>query len=559
MAAPVRRLGRLDALVAAGLGLGAMAALLCSVGGVGFTRDEGYYFRAADLYRGWLGHAWADLAHGRLGDSFRDDVIVAAWGYNTEHPVLMKTLFGLSWGLFHDTLGWVGHSTAYRLPAMVLAGLMIALVYLFAAEAYSRRVGLLAAALLATMPRLFHDAHLACFDVPVAAMQVLVVYAYWRGLRSGSWAVLAGVAFGLALATKLNAFFIPVFLVAHAAVRSFRVGSAGRRAGEPYPALALLSMATLGPLLFFTHWPYLWHHPFARAADYVRFHRLHEHYPIEYFGQVLVQPPFPWSFVFVMTAVTVPLPTLTLMAIAAVRGLILEVALVGGWVLPGDTEARDPRLTRLLLLLAGLGPMLVMTLPGVPIFGGVKHWFASLPLLAILAASEFDRLLRWAWPPSSLATAKARLCYLAAAAALVLPGLLGIRLVHPYGIGFYNELMGSVRGAAEHGMLRNFWGYTSRGILDVLDRRAAPGARVFFHDTNVESYEMYRREGLLRGDLGYATRVDEADWAACDQQRAYAADEYRVWNDWGATRPQAGVYVDEVPMNVLYRRPDAVR
>jgi hypothetical protein len=554
----VRRLTRLDHVTAAALAVGSISVLLATVEGVGFTRDEGYYFRAADLYRGWLQGAWSGLLHGHPGDSFRDAVILRAWGYNSEHPVLMKTMFGLSWKLFHDELGWVGHSTGYRLPAMILAGAMVSLVYLFAAEAYSRRVGLLAAAFLATIPRLFHDAHLACFDVPVAAMQVLVVYLYWRGLGSAAAAVLTGLAFGIALATKLNAFFIPAFLLAHAGLRAFRLGFSGERPGQRSAGLALLSMATLGPLVFFVHWPYLWHHPLARLGAYLRFHAQHVHYPIEYFGRVLWQPPFPWSFVFVMTAVTVPLPTLTLMTIAAVRGVVLEIALVGGRVVPGDSERGDARLTRLLLLLGGLGPMLVMTLPGVPVFGGVKHWFTSMPFLAILAAVEGDRLLLWLCPRSPSALT-ARLRYAGAAVLLVLPGVLGIRLVHPYGVGFYNELIGSVRGGAEHGMLRNFWGYTSRGNLDELDRKADRGAHVFFHDTNAEACEMYRREGLLRADLVYVATVDEADWALCDQQRAYSGAEYRVWNDWGVTRPESGVYVDEVPMNLLYRRPGSRR
>jgi hypothetical protein len=178
-----------------------------------------------------------------------------------------------------------------------------------------------------------------------------------------------------------------------------------------------------------------------------------------------------------------------------------------------------------------------------------------MPPLALLAATELDRLLRTWWRPGSLAPAARRLAYAAIALLVALPGALGIALVHPYGIAFYNELIGGVRGAAERGMLRSFWGYTSRGHLGFLDARAAPGSAVFFHRTNPESYEAYRRQGLLRGDLGYAATVDEADWAMCDQQRPYTDDEYRVWNDWGTARPSHGVYVDEVPMNLLYERP----
>ena len=540
--------------MAIALGVASVAVLLASVGNVGFTRDEGYYFRAADLYRGWVQGAASNLWHGRPGDSLHDDVIVRAWAYNAEHPVLMKTLFGLSWEAFHEKLGWVRDSTGYRLPAMVLAGVMVALVYLFGAEAYSRRIGLVAAALVATIPRLFHDAHLACFDVPMAALQLLVVYSYWRGLRSTGWAVSTGIVFGLALATKLNAFFIPAFLVAHAALRALRTGRSADR-GAPPGWAPLATMAGLGPVVFLAHWPYLWHDTLARFAGYVSFHAHHEHYPVEYFGQVLWQPPFPWSFVFVMTAVTVPLPTLALMVIAAVRATVQEIALAGGTAMAGDAEASDPRQTRLLLLVCALGPMLVMTLPGVPVFGGVKHWFTAMPPLAILAAVELDRLIAWPARWRAPSTRVATLLYAGVALAVVVPGVLGIRLVHPYGIGFYNELIGSVRGAAQHGMLRNFWGYTSRGNLDTLDREAEPAANVYFHDTNVESFEMYRREGRLRSDLRYASSLDGASWALCDQQRAYGAAEYAVWNDWGATRPRAGVYVDEVPMNLLYRRP----
>jgi 4-amino-4-deoxy-L-arabinose transferase-like glycosyltransferase len=538
----LRRL-RADHAVALGLGVAAIAVLLATVRGVGFTRDEGYYFRAADLYLQWL------LGLFRGGDSLSDAAILRSWSYNAEHPALMKTLFGLSWKLFHDQLGWVSHSTGYRLPAIVFAGGMIALVHLFAAEACSRRVALVAAGLLATIPRLFHDAHLACFDVPVAAMQLLVVYAYWRSLRSARWAVLTGLFFGLALATKLNAFFIPLFLAVHAGARAFRGQKRVDDSRPPVP-LVFLAMATLGPLVFLAHWPYLWHHPIDRLGGYLAFHLHHEHYPVGYFETVLEQPPFPWGFVFVMTAVTVPLVTVTLMAIAVLRGLVSEVALLAGSAPADDEEAGDPRLTRLLLLLAGLTPMLVMTLPGVPIFGGVKHWFTSLPFLCILAAAELDRLLAWAGWPRQLA-------YAAIALAAVLPGALGIRLVHPYGIGFYNELIGSVRGAADRGMLRNFWGYTSRGNLAYLDAHVEAGGRVFFQRTNVECYEMDQRDGLLRRDIRYAWRADEADWATIHfDEPTFADDEYRIWNDWGATRPAAGVYVDEVPMNLVYRRAD---
>ena len=70
----------------------------------------------------------------------------------------------------------------------------------------------------------------SCFDVPIATMWVLVVYA--SGTRSGAprWWLLTGLAFGCALATKHNAFFLPVVLIPFSLCRG-GVSSAGHAEG----------------------------------------------------------------------------------------------------------------------------------------------------------------------------------------------------------------------------------------------------------------------------------------------------------------------------------------
>ena len=65
------------------------------------------------------------------------------------------------------------------------------------------------------MPRVFFHGQLACFDSAVTTMWLLVVYAYFRSLEQARWGVIAGVLFGLALATKHNAWFIPALLLIH--------------------------------------------------------------------------------------------------------------------------------------------------------------------------------------------------------------------------------------------------------------------------------------------------------------------------------------------------------
>src|SRR5262249_33105438 len=160
---------------------------------------------AADQYVAW----WSDLIHARGALSAKS--IDDHWGggdNNSEHPPLMKTLFGLSEKLLHGVFG-LDRVTSYRVPTALLHAVLIAIVVLWASIVWSEWEGVIAALLLLFMPRLFFHAGLACFDAPMVAVWFATVAAYHRALRSRGWAIVAGVAFGLALATKHNALLLP--------------------------------------------------------------------------------------------------------------------------------------------------------------------------------------------------------------------------------------------------------------------------------------------------------------------------------------------------------------
>ncbi len=188
--------------------------ILLSTMDMGFTRDEGYYFYAAERYYGWFDELETNQANGVPEDSFEQENIDRHWGANPEHPVLMKTLFGLSWHAFSQERDLMSPSTAMRFPSAVFAALLLALIYLFAVEAFgSRGGGIFAAVAMGFMPRFFFHSHLACFDVAITTVWFLVIYAYWRAYHSRLWGWLTGIFFGIALITKLNAFFIPTIPV----------------------------------------------------------------------------------------------------------------------------------------------------------------------------------------------------------------------------------------------------------------------------------------------------------------------------------------------------------
>ena len=191
---------------------------------VGFVRDESVYFAAAEQFSRW----WALLFH-RPASALSDAVITQAFDFNHEHPMLMKSLFGWSHALFHQTLGWVRPGGGVPAPGLRRGGAhprdppRVGVGALGPAGRALRRALLLRRAppLLPRAPR--------CFDMPVAAMWLLVVYLFWRAEEDLRFAPWTGVAFGLALATKHNAFFLPVVLTPFGVLAAWRVaGEEGR-------------------------------------------------------------------------------------------------------------------------------------------------------------------------------------------------------------------------------------------------------------------------------------------------------------------------------------------
>ncbi len=555
---------------------------------VGIARDETVYFRAGDQYVAW----WSDLVHAR--GAATKQAIGSHWGgadNNSEHPPLMKTLFGLSERIFHGGLG-IDPITAYRIPSALLHALLIAMVFWWAASIWGAWEGLVAALLLLFMPRLLFHAGLACFDAPMVALWFLVVVAYQRALSSRRWAIVAGVAFGLALATKHNALLLPPALVVHALVVAWAairidwrelVGHArtapfgrklpayalaglrtlGRRLTHE-EAVALLAMALIGPLVLIALWPWLWFDTFAHVRDWLAFHLHHVHYNFEYLGQNWNHPPFPWHVVVITTLFTVPVVTL------AAAALGTRVMVTRAWrerQRPVPTDATRPGLLLFLSAAAAMGPFL---LGSTPIFGAEKHWAPAMPSFAIaagvgavwagrqLAAALLDARTAWRARETQIETA----CIALVAAALV--GAAAVETVHaqPYALSEYNALAGGAPGGADLGMNRQFWGYAAKGVLPFL-RTQAPSALdpprpVYSHDAS-PAWGWYQRDGEVLAGMPDAgpeqLGVDRSELAIVVHELHFNRHDYMIWKSYGTVQPVFVLRADGVPIVSVYRRP----
>jgi hypothetical protein len=214
---------------------------------------------------------------------------------------------------------------------------------------------------------------------------------------------------------------------------------------------------------------------------------------------------------------------------------------------------RAPSLAELLVGANALASILVISHPQVPHFGGVKHWLPSMPFLAMLSGAAVARALGTlaARLPRAPRPALAALLFVL----LFTPALLGLVRVHPYGTSFYNEVAGGLPGAASLGMQRQFWSNNVTGVLPWINAHAPQGARLYLHEVNGLSFRDYQRNGMLRADLRMAGGPTEADLAAIQYHQEFREHEVEVWQAFGTPVPAAGLYLDETPQVVVYRRP----
>lgn len=543
MRLPTRR----DHLIGLAIALAWFVYLIATSSQVGVPRDESIYFAAADNIA-----AWVDRFDEPGVASFSKDEIHKGFHYNREHPVLMKTLFGLSHHWLVEKWGWVdSHVLGYRLPTMLMAGLSLWLTFLFGLMIRGRAVGLVAAACLAFMPRVFFHSHLACFDAPVTFMWLLICYTFLRASRSRRWAIACGIATGLGMATKLNTFFLPFILLGVAAIdvlqhkrRTGRWRAAEGRGPLTYYGWVAASMIGLGAAVFFAHWPWLWHDTAKRLGFYIGFHARHVHYPVDYLGTLYFKPPFPMHLPFVFTALATPVAILVL-------GL---VGLPGG-IRTAWRQLRDPAehpdeasltWTYLVNLLA---PMAIIALPFTPIFGHTKHWMPAMPFFCVFAGLGMVRLgegLRLKAPALA-----------ALAVVLLLPAVWATQRYGAHGPTYYNALAGGPPGAAALRMPRDFWGYGSVAVTEALNAQAPKGAHTFWHNATGRTVHEYKRDGQLRKDLVVTGdwSIPWSDWAIYHDAREKLPEELDIWRDYGVRWPVDGLFIDGVQSIGVYRRP----
>jgi hypothetical protein len=474
---------------------------------VALTDDAFEYLGAAQAYKAWYVSAWQTVTTGH-GDAFRQAVIDRHFQRNHVHPPVAKALMGAGIALFHDRLGWLDEIDAARTAVMFLSTMTAALMFLLCWPVYGPVVSVSAPLFLLVMPRFFFDSHVESLDVASAATYFAAVFCFWRGRRSVRWAMLAAVAAGVAMGTKVNGALVvlPLAIAWLAGTLRQPGGWAERRRYLQSPPLALMLMIEAGPVVAILLWPWLWADTLRRLMEYLAFYLHHHSTLFYYFGTIYDVPFAPWHAPFVMTAITTPIPILCLGALGL--GIAASRSRAASQATP-DVPDLDA-----LIVLNALCTIGAVALPNVPKYGGVKLFLPFFPFLAILAGIGFNGLAAMLADRASTPERLRAVVVAVALAALIAPMGWALACIHPYELSYYNALVGGLAGAEHHGFEIQYYDLWYVDLATWLNTTYPDGIRVYFEPNNKEYIRharWYYATARLRGNVTIVSDASRAD------------------------------------------------
>jgi hypothetical protein len=417
-----------------------------------------------------------------------------------DHPLLGRLWIGLCHEL--ALLLWPSKIelpysvTCARTASALSFAATVLLVGWFTSRLSGRVAGGGAALALVLMPRLFGHAHLASLETHVnLAYAAVLFYLADRArdkpveevgppsrsrpvekaatLATAAW---AGVLLGLALLTKIQAMFLPISVLAWVTARIVRLHS--RAAWLRWLMwLAVFGAATAA--VFVGCWPWVWSDPLLRIGQYLGRATDRAAIHVWYFGVNYADRDVPWHYPWVLFATTVPVG----LHFLGVLGL-LKSELGRRWAASEQ------------LLLAGvLLPLVVFSVPGVPVYDGERLFSVVFPVWCPFIGQGASCCVSWLG-------ARARRPVAAVVAALFLMGQAwGLVAAAPCWLGYYNALVGGPRGAAALGLQTTYWAEgLSRGLLAKAAVTAGPNATLALAPTlhDLHAVELARQSAALR-------------------------------------------------------------
>lgn len=455
------------------------SALLLTCQDIGLTWDEPDYFKAAESYTGWF-----KLLLTKPQEALTADSINRYWEPNHEHPPLDKIFSGAIWLLARRVLDDL---TAHRLGNILLAGILAAILYRMISAEGGFWAGLISVFSLFFMPRFFFHAHLAALDVPAAAMIVFVAFFFWHTRFDSRIrrTLILGILWGIAISTKVNAFFVLPILFFWALLFH----------RKKFIFLRLVLASVIGTFILLILWPWLYCDPIRRLLDYFQFLTV-SHWQIAqfYLGKIYMPPP--WHFPFVMVWAVIPIGTSILYLCGILRFLAKRELLAFGS----------------LLFLNAFFPLAVLAIGQSMVYDNERLLMPAFPFLAALAGLGFvwitgglQKVFRQAQNNSLIHVFGVLLLLL-----WVIPLMTGVVTLYPHLLSYYSEGVGGLPGAVGMGLETTYWSETDKEAVEYINQHAKPGDTIWKDSSSYSVLIYYQLHGILRKDVFFAMSTTEA-------------------------------------------------
>ena len=467
---------------------------------------------------------------------YQDDVHTFEWLMKqpaTEHPVLSDILSSFSNILFYEKLGWMRDDHSYHLLSIVLAGVLVGIVYYWMATSYGNFAALVATIALAAEPLFWAESHYNIKDIPLLVFFSCAIWYWHQGItcRSTNKLLISAVLAGCALATKFNAAFLPFILGPWTLIHVF-YAVPGHRSWylrhwwivPLYPAIMLS--------VLYVSWPQLWYDPITNFLSVV-----------SYYNEVGVHIDYTPNFRTVFGLNTYPViwliyrtyPMIIICAVAGVAGAFL--------VIKRHTD------TLPLLFIAWLiVPFLRASLPGLSVFGGLRHIIEYIPAFSLLAGWGAFQLVR-VIPATYQGIAKI---------ALVLgfiPMVVTLYHLHPAENVYVNSFAGGLSGAREKQLTG--WGNTDGGIyriaLEWINEHAGQNAHVAVGFSELADFYLPEFREDIRADNYFSGYLQEGEYIIALTHNSELEHVYRMQYAQRYLKPVFVYEIEGVPLIKIWK------
>ncbi len=354
------------------------------------------------------------------------------------YPPLAITLASFSSLVWSEWLHLTDPVSAHHMVVVLFSALAVYATYAMGLELTgSVFLGGIAALILALSPIFLGHSQVNIKDVPQAALFTLSVWLGMRAIRANTLHLylVAGVVWGLAMATKFNAVFVPIILGIWFIVQKKNRLSV-RQIGY------FTHYGIVGMVVLCVFWPWI-------VTDPVRNIRM----IVQYVGEVGRGLPVLFDGILYIAGVDVPwwyAPSVIALQTPPVVLLFIFVGIIAS-ALGMQAGVARKRIIVFIWIGVVFGRYMV---PHMIIYNGARHVMEVLPALALLAMFGVEWLVKTGARWVSIQTVKT-LCLVVLVVAL---GYVAMRM-HPYESMYFNIFAGESKKVSETFDF-DYWGFS---------------------------------------------------------------------------------------------------